>query len=661
MYNICIFAGTTEGRRLIERLCGRDVLITASVATEYAKTLIAPIKGLTVLTGRMDSGEMEALFKASRFDTVIDATHPYADRATENIKRAALSAGVEYIRVKRDESDAPDGTMYFESARDAAAYLDGRDGNILFTTGVKDIPVFSGIKDFSERAFVRVLPAESSVRACIEAGVKPARIIAMQGPFSRKMNAATLAMANAAYLVTKDGGSAGGFYEKLEAAKDKGARLVVIGRPKDGEGLTLSEAVSLISSRTGVKSRPHVSIVGMGMGSRKTLTGEAVRALSDAECIVGAKRLIRAAAFAGKPCHEAVSADDIAAFIARHGEYSRFAAVMSGDAGFYSGAKKLVSKLSFCDVKVTAGISSISYLCAALGTSYDDAVTVSLHGRSADVVKKVRENRRTFVLLGGENTAQAVCERLSRAGLGYVRVSIGERLGYDDERLTKGTAEELKNGAYDPLCAALIENDRAGKRVSYGLPDLAFLRGDADGKIVPMTKSEVRAVCLSKLELSSDSVLWDIGAGTGSVSVEAARIMEDGHVYAIEKREDAAFLIEKNSERFGTKNLTVIRGEAPKACEGLPVPTHAFIGGSEGRLSGIFDMLLKKNPRVRIVSTAVSLETAAQMGEIMKKYGFTTAETVLISAARGKRAGEHTLMRSENPIYIFTMQTEEAL
>ncbi|MBQ3380031.1 MAG: precorrin-6A reductase [Clostridia bacterium] len=660
MYNICIFAGTTEGRRLIE-IFGEydDVRITACVATDYAKMLIAPKKTIDVMTGRMEYGEMEELFQKSRFDTVIDATHPYADKATENIKRAAHSAGLEYIRIKRAESEVSNDIAFFDRVSDAADHLSKREGNILFTTGVKDIGRFSSVTGFKERAYVRVIPAESSLKQCRDAGVLPSHIIAMQGPFSEEMNIATIKMTKAVYLVTKDGGSAGGFYEKLEAAKKTGARLLVIGRPKEDEGLAFSEAVKLLKERLGIALRPLVFVIGMGMGNEGTLTSDAAIALKDSDCIIGAKRLLCAVSDKNKPCYEAVSSDDIAKFISSHKEYTRFAAVMSGDTGFFSGAKKLINKFSFCDVKVIPGISSLSYLCAALKTPYDDAAFLSLHGRECSVANKVKNNRRLFVLLGGENTAEGLCKTLSEAGLGFVKVSIGERLGYKDEKVTTGTAMELKDGKYDSLCAALIENDRAQKSFIFGLPDNAFSRPESDGRSIPMTKSEVRAVCLSKLRLCECSVLWDIGAGTGSVSVEAARLLESGHVYSIEKREEAAKLIEKNKESFGLDNITVIRGLAPEACEDLPTPTHAFIGGSEGHIKDIADVLLKKNPNVRIVATAVSLETVSQLNSLMKDLGFTYTEVVSLSTARAKTAGEHTLMRAENPIYIFSMQTKK--
>lgn len=171
-----------------------------------------------------------------------------------------------------------------------------------------------------------------------------------------------------------------------------------------------------------------------------------------------------------------------------------------------------------------------------------------------------------------------------------------------------------------------------------------------------MTKSEVRAVCLSKLRLPDNAVCWDIGAGTGSVSIEMALQAYRGQVYAVERREDAVALLEENRRRFGAENLTIVPGLAPEACRGLPSPTHAFIGGSSGNMREIIELLLEKNPNVRIVATAISLESISELTSCIKEFNFTDTEVISLTVARDKRAGSYHLMTGQNPIYLFTMQ-----
>ena len=655
MYKLCVFAGTSEGRRIVDFLRQQDANITACVATEYGGELIEPAEKLTVRSGRMDEPEMEEFFKNERFDLVIDATHPYASAVTENLMTACLNTETEYSRLERGGEGAPESAVCFPDVPAAIEYLSGTIGNILLTTGSKELAAFSGITDFAERTFARVLPVESSITACREAGLKPAHILAMQGPFSVGMNSAMIKSVNAAYVVTKESGKAGGFEEKALAAMKAGAKLVVIGRPESGAlGLSFGETIELLEKRFGFTAKAKVSVIGIGPGPRSGMTIEAGEAISKAECLIGAARMVESAR-PDQTVVEAVSPDAITDFIRNHNEFSRFAVLMSGDVGFFSGAKKLLPKLGCCDVTVIPGVSSLSYLCAKAGRSYEDAVTVSLHGRDAGIIPAIKRNRLVFALVGGENGAGKVIDELNKAGLSKVKVTVGERLGYEDERITTGSVSELAGKVFDPLSALLLENS-SPESAACGLPDAAFLRNADDKPIVPMTKSEVRAVVMSKLRLLPDSVCWDIGAGTGSVSVEMALAAPVGQVHAIEKKPEACELIRDNIAAFGLKNIEVIEGAAPGALAALPAPTHAFIGGSSGNMREIVALVLEKNPSVRIIASAIALETVSELTACMKEFGFTETEVVCISASKARAVGSYSLMTAQNPVYVFTMQ-----
>ena len=476
----------------------------------------------------------------------------------------------------------------------------------------------------------------------------------MQGPFSEAMNAAMLRTIGAQYLVTKDGGAPGGFEEKEAAAKSAGARLVVIGRPPEEEGLSLSKTISALCTRFGFAPKPEVFIAGIGPGSEALQTQEVRAAIRRADCLIGARRMLDAVAGPQQLTIDAIAPETIASHIAQHPECGAFCVVMSGDTGFYSGTKKLLPLLKACRVQVLPGLSSMSYLCARVGVSYEDAVPVSLHGRDFDIAREVRRRRKVFTLVGGDGGMQALCERLTQAGLGHVRLSVGERLSYPDEKITCGTAQELRSHTFDKLSAALIENDTPNEIVTPGLPDEAFLRNLEPGKLVPMTKSEVRSICLSKLRLTPNAVCWDVGAGTGSVSIEMAWLCADGTVYAIEKNERALALLEKNKEAFSASNMQIIPGLAPEACRALPAPTHAFLGGTSGSVRDILALLLEKNPRVRIVATAVTLESVSALSSCMAD--FEIAECVSVQVSKAAQLGQYHLMQAQNPVYIFTLQ-----
>lgn len=651
MCKICVFAGTTEGRELVDFLTSQGVSVFACVATEYGGQMMPARDNLTVSAKRLSEEEMESLFRTEGFELVVDATHPYASEVTENIARACEACGVEYLRLVRRSGSQAEDAVYCASIDQAVAYLNTREGNILLSTGSKELSKFTGIDRFSDRVYARVLPMEESLRLCENAGLKPSHILAMQGPFSQELNIAMLKSVGAAFFVTKDSGRTGGFQEKVDASHATGATLLVIGRPPQREGLAFSQTVQELCRRFNLTWKLKVTIVGIGPGSREAMTQEAQQAMDGADCLIGAKRMLEHAR-PGQPVFEAISPEKIREFIQNHREFRNYTVVMSGDTGFFSGTKKLLPSLDFCETKVLPGISSLAYLCAKLGTGYEDVLTLSAHGRNASLIPQIRKNRRVFALLGGENGMGLFCQKLAEAGLGDVVIHAGERLSYPDERITTGTAAELADQRFHSLCAALMENPHPDAVISQGLPDEAFARIDG----VPMTKSEVRAVVLSKLQLREDSVAWDIGAGTGSVSIEMALQASAGQVYAIERKADAVEALEQNRRRFCLDNLTIVEGTAPASCAALPAPTHAFLGGTSGNLREILTLLLEKNPNVRIVATAIALETVAELTACRKEFGFRQSEVVCLTAARDKKAGPYHLMTGQNPIYIFTLE-----
>lgn len=652
MYKLCVFAGTTEGRELVDFFSGQDVSVTACVATEYGETLLTPRDNLTISARRLTREEMEELFSRERFDMVIDATHPYASVVTENIAAACETAGVRYLRLLRSGCKAGEDAVFVPDIPGAVDYLNGTEGAILLTTGSKELAKYAGLSDFAQRVYARVLPMEESLQLCQRAGLKPAHILAMQGPFSVDMNVAMLKSVGARYLVTKDSGAAGGFDEKVTAARAAGATLVIIGRPPQRDGLTLPETMDCLCREFGLSRRPAVTIVGIGPGSRDAMTAEVRRAIEEADCLLGAKRMLEAVTHPGQTVFDAVAPGKIAEYIVAHREFHRFAVAMSGDVGFFSGTKKLLPMLKNCEVTVLPGLSSMVYLCARLGTSYEDVRPISLHGREHDIVPDIRRYRRVFTLVGGENGMGQLCRRLTEAGLGQVKVSVGENLSYPQERIVVGTAAELAEKAFESLSVALIENEQADPVVTHGLLDEAFRRTES----VPMTKSEVRAVCLSKLQLTEHAICWDVGAGSGSVAIEMALQAASGEVYAIERKDAAVELLRENTRRFGLENLTIVPGLAPDACRDLPAPTHVFIGGSAGNMRQILEEILTKNPNARIVATAVTLESVAELTQCMKAIPFAFTEVVSMTVAKDRKAGPYHLMMGQNPIHIFTMQ-----
>ena len=654
---VIIFAGTTEGRTISEYLASCKVPVTACVATEYGETLLTENEYLKVHAGRMDQEEIAAFIREKGAELVIDATHPYAAVVSENVAAACEREQVDYVRLIRGSSaESVDQAVLVGSVDEAVEYLKKTEGNILATTGSKELFKYTQIPGFEKRVFARVLSTGEVAAACEKLGFVGKNLICMQGPFSEELNIAMLHQFDCKYLVTKETGKAGGFEEKLHAAKAAGATLVLVGRPPEQKGYSYDEVLEMMRIRFHLaaasvlevqptQAKRKVTLVGIGIGTPEGMTVEAAQVIEKTDLLVGADRMLAAAADKHKPTFSAYEPRKIGDYLELHPEYQRVVVLLSGDIGFYSGAKRLYEELEQRDFEVDA----LCGICGKLRTAWEDVCLLSTHGRSANLVGAVKSHHKTFTLLGKGESVHVLCQELMEYGLAHVTVHIGIQLGYEDEKILSGTPEELLKQSIDGLCVALIENETPFSGIRACVDDEEFSRGKA-----PMTKSEIRSLSVAKLQLPKDAVVYDVGAGTGSVTIELALAAVDGCIYAIERNQEACDLIEENKRKFGTPNIQVVHGLAPEAMEDLPAPTHAFIGGSAGNLKEIITCLLGKNPLIRLVINTVTLETMAEVSECLKALNLIEEETICVNVSRAKKLGAYHLMMGQNPIYIVT-------
>ncbi|MDO5293009.1 MAG: precorrin-6A reductase [bacterium] len=246
MKRIVLFAGTTEGRKLCEFFINNGQPVEACVATEYGEIVLPQSDDLKIHVGRMNHEAMIEFLTSISCDLVIDATHPYAVDVTQNIKKAAKACNIRYERVIRDSyeedlENRDDQIIFVNTLEEAVEYLNHVEGNVLITTGSKVLEPYCKVKDFEDRLTFRMLPTVEAMEACVKYGIKAKKVIGMQGPFSEEMNYLMLKELDATYLVTKESGSIGGFYEKIAATRRAGARLLVIRRPDVEQGMTVEE------------------------------------------------------------------------------------------------------------------------------------------------------------------------------------------------------------------------------------------------------------------------------------------------------------------------------------------------------------------------------------------------------------------------------------
>ena len=242
---IWLIGGTSEGRALIKALANFNVELFVSVATNYGAELIERQDNLTILAERMDLEKMRAFLQEHKPACVIDATHPYATIVTATVQKACALEKTKYLRLLRPVGEAGD-YIIAKDFSEAVELLNNLEGNIFLTTGSKNLKDFTGVENYKERIALRVLPMESSLQSALELGYKPANIVCMQGPFSKELNVAILKKFNSKFMVTKDSGEVGGFFEKVTAAQEAGAKLVVIGRTTEEQGESYEEILKYL-------------------------------------------------------------------------------------------------------------------------------------------------------------------------------------------------------------------------------------------------------------------------------------------------------------------------------------------------------------------------------------------------------------------------------
>lgn len=408
-----------------------------------------------------------------------------------------------------------------------------------------------------------------------------------------------------------------------------------------------------------------VTIIGAGPGNPDLLSRAALDAIDIADVVIGAHRALAGIDVPPDVVRcELVKTADIVAALTDAASWQRAVVVMTGDVGLFSGARRLVEALSGnaqVDVRVIPGISSASYLAARLARPWQDWRFASAHGVACDIVAEAERAGELFLVTSGGEDPSRLSGELVQAGFGDARVTVAERLSYPDERITCATASEIVGQTFDDLNVMLIDfaggagspagaSRAASSRWPYassGIPDELFIRGD-----VPMTKQEVRAVALAKLRLTATDTVWDVGAGTGSVSIEAALVARAGSVWAVERNAAGVRLIRENADAFGCGNVHAVPGVAPEALAKLPVPDAVFVGGSAGELPSIVEAALEKNSQVRLCVPCVTVETLTEACALLSGSRFKGFEACQVSAARAEAVGSHHLMKAQNPVFL---------
>lgn len=392
----------------------------------------------------------------------------------------------------------------------------------------------------------------------------------------------------------------------------------------------------------------RVTLAALGGGDFYSCTWECIQALKDADMILGARRLLDSIPKSCTDYRVAGHDPDVLLEKILESDVEEAVVVYSGDTGFYSGTRLLVPLLEREEVeyRVLPGISSVQLLASKLGVPWQDWNLVSAHGVDCNVLAEVMKGRSTCFLTGGRLKPETICGILNDAGLGFLEAVVGSDLTYPEEQLVTGTVSQFVDYEFPTLSVLLVDPAPLYPKRTPGIPDSAFLRGD-----VPLSKQPIRAAALAQMGVQPEDVIWDVGAGTGGISVELALAANEGTVYSVERNPDACQLIARNREKFCAWNLELVEGEAPDALEDLPVPDKVFIGGSGGEFRAILETVLEKNPEALICADAIAMETLTEAWNSMKDLGLEPS-VLQIAAASTRAAGKLHLLLSNNPAFL---------
>lgn len=407
----------------------------------------------------------------------------------------------------------------------------------------------------------------------------------------------------------------------------------------------------------------NVTIVGIGVDGNRTLTRSGMQAIKRADFLIGAKRMVESVSTfsTAEFCYELNSQKIIEKIQESNGFH--VVIVMSGDTGFHSGCKQIVDLLEKANeedeltnrpkrfkFRIICGITSIQYLASKIKREWENVYLTSAHGTHCNILGNVLSHKETFFLTGGNITVSKLLKKLYKSGLGKSKVYIGECMGYPEERIIETTVEEGRFDEYHSISVVwVVRDDTYRDSYSGSIPDEVFIRGP-----VPITKQEVRGQIVSQIGRNLETVIYDVGAGTGSVAIELALANPMSQVYAFEVNPKACQLIRDNRTKLGAYNLVLVEGSAPESMKDIPLASKVFVGGSKGNMHDILQKAWQGTNSVDIVVSAIAVETFAQTVEVFRELGITNMEVTQIAVSKTKVVGDYHMLMGQNPIFLIS-------
>jgi len=398
-----------------------------------------------------------------------------------------------------------------------------------------------------------------------------------------------------------------------------------------------------------------IHVIGVGIEGPDGLSGDSLEKINKAKLVIGSERHLKQLPDIPDAKKLSLKADLFKMVdVIKKKKKSDVVVLASGDPNLFGITGYLLKHFHKEDLTITPAVSSMQWGFALAKETWEDAGIVSAHGRGVeDVARAVLMRDKVGVFTDDKNSPDKVAASLISNGVGERRVFVCENLGADNAKVFEGSLQETSQKKFSPMNVMIIKKDKpsAAPEKSYskalGIPDFQFAH--REGMI---TKSGVRAIAISKLRPERGGIMWDIGAGCGSVSIEAEGLISPGKVFAVEKDQNQVAYLKKNITRFSATGVEPVTGEAPDALKSLPDPGMVFVGGSSGRMEDILayvDSRLK--PGGRIVANVITIENMHEAVEFFKAYGYAF-EITSANLARSKELAQKLFMLAANPINI---------
>jgi precorrin-6Y C5,15-methyltransferase (decarboxylating) len=396
-----------------------------------------------------------------------------------------------------------------------------------------------------------------------------------------------------------------------------------------------------------------IYVVGAGVAGQEGFSRRALDLISGADLLIaGQRQLDLFPEFAGEILHISSNLPEVVERLRTR--TGKSVVLASGDPLFFGIGRYLLRNLPEDDFEFVPNVSSVQYAFSRIRQTWDDAVFVSTHGRELKAaVDRIVANDKAAVLTDEKNNPAAIATEMIERGRGGYAAWLCENLGGDNEKIIETDVRGLLKIKAAPLNVLILvkqfEGEGAGRGSWLGIPDEEF---DTVKKLI--TKEEVRVVTLAKLRLRQDMCLWDIGAGSGSISIEADHLLPNGRILAVERNPECRKFIKQNLQKFGTRNVTLVDGIAPDCLEDLPDPDRVFIGGSGGRLWDILEIADRRLPAEgRIVLNAITLDTLTAANEFFDNAGYEVEVTV-VNISRTRPLTDYKMFEAYNPVYILS-------